>query len=81
MRVNLKGLPSGRERDFRFPLQLNRDQYVPILQELVAFAWEILDAECLENAAVALRPQTKLRSGKTVDKFCACGPNSGHLFL
>lgn len=81
VRINLKGLPSGHERNFWFPLQLNREEYIPILTELVDFAWEILDAECRDNASIALRPQTKLRSGKTVDKFCPCGPNCGHLFL
>lgn len=79
--VKLQCLPRGKEHTIMFPVFIERAVYTPLLRELIAVGLEIVDAECTANPEIALRPQTKLRSGKLVDKFCPCGPNAGHLFL
>lgn len=79
--VKIQGLPRGKECVRVFPIQIERAVYTPLLRELIAAGLEIVDADCAANPEIALRPQTKLRSGKTIDKLCPCGPNAGHLFL
>lgn len=79
--IKLQGLPRGKEYQRSLPVLITRAVYTPLLRELIAFGLQIVDAECATNPEIALRPQLKLRSGKTIDKYCRCGPNAGHLFL
>ncbi len=79
--IKLQGLPRGKAYQHSLPVLIARAVYTPLLRDLIATGLEIVDTECATNPKIALRPQLKLRSGKTIDKYCPCGPNAGHLFL